>query len=125
MKKDTWVWDQSAGQLWLNDKLISSGYAGRGKGKNNPLMQDARGVGPLPRGMWLIVGAPYDSPNTGKYTIKLRPAPGTNTFGRSEFRIHGDSIKNPGTASRGCIILPPAVRRQIVASGLRDLEVVE
>ncbi|HYE46677.1 MAG TPA: hypothetical protein VEA44_12995, partial [Caulobacter sp.] len=45
--------------------------------------------------------------------------------GRSAFRIHGDSVRAPGTASKGCIILPRAVREAIWRSGDRDLEVVE
>jgi hypothetical protein len=52
------------------------------------------------------------------------PDPGTETFGRGEFRIHGDSIAHPGTASHGCIILPRAVRDAIWRSGDRALEVV-
>jgi hypothetical protein len=52
------------------------------------------------------------------------PDRGTETFGRSEFRIHGDSIAHPGMASHGCIILPRAVRDAIWRSGDRALEVV-
>ena len=66
-----------------------------------------------------------DSPNTGPFTILLEPAPGTDTLGRSAFRIHGDSVRAPGTASHGCIILPRAIRDHIWRSGDRDLEVVE
>lgn len=40
------------------------------------------------------------------------------------FRIHGDSIRAPGTASHGCIILPRAIRDRIWASGDRALQVV-
>jgi len=119
-----WVWDQSAGELRRDGKVVSRGYSGNGRGKNNPSMQAAVGVGPIPRGMWLI-GAPYTSPNTGPYTLALAPMNGTDTLGRNSFRIHGDSIANPGTASHGCIILPRAVRQQIWSSGDRDLQVVE
>ena len=63
--------------------------------------------------------------STGPFTLVLAPAPGTETHGRSAFRIHGDSIRLPGTASHGCIILPRPVREAIWASGDRDLEVVE
>ncbi|MDB5724999.1 MAG: hypothetical protein JWQ16_1753 [Novosphingobium sp.] len=119
-----WVWDQSAGTLSRDDKLVSRGYAGAGRGKNNPAMQDAVGVGPIPRGRWIITTV-RDSPNTGPFTIVLEPAKGTDTRGRSAFRIHGDSVKNPGTASHGCIILPRAIRNQIWASGDRDLVVIE
>ena len=118
------VWDQSAGEMRLDGKLLSRGYAGNGRGKNNPSMQAARNVGPLPRGRWRLTGV-WHSPNTGPFTIILEPEPCTDTLGRSLFRIHGDSIRAPGTASHGCIILPRAARDAIWASGARMLEVIE
>jgi hypothetical protein len=119
-----WLWDQSKGELYRDGAFISSGYSGKGRGKNNPSVQNAVGVGPIPQGDW-IIGSTYVSKNTGPVTIVLNPAPNTNTFGRSAFRIHGDSIKNPGTASRGCIILPRYVREKISKSSDRKLRVVE
>lgn len=125
-----WVWDQSAGELRHNGQLISKGYSGKGRGKNNPSMQHVQGVGPIPRGRYKMVRI-YDSANVGPRTIALDAVdtkPGDDIHqptGRSAFRIHGDSIKAPGTASRGCIILPRAIRLKIWASGDRDLEVVE
>jgi hypothetical protein len=118
-----WTWDQSAGLLSRAGKSWR-GYSGARNGKNKPSMQAAQGVGPIPRGRWTIV-ARKDSPNTGPCTLVLVPDAGTDTCGRSEFRIHGDSIANPGTASHGCIILPRVVRDLIWASGDRALEVVE
>ena len=117
-----WTWDQSAGLLTRAGKSWR-GYSGKGRGKNNPAMQAALGLGPIPQGRWQIVGR-RDSPNTGPCTLVLVPDPGTDTYGRSEFRIHGDSIAHPGTASHGCIILPRAVRDAIWASGDRALQVI-
>ena len=117
-------WDQSAGKLSLDGVFKSSGYSGRDRGKNNPSMQAAKGIGPIPQGLWNITGV-KDSPDLGPVCIILEPAKGTNTFGRSEFRIHGDSIKNPGTASHGCIILPRAIREWIVRSKFTQIRVVE
>jgi hypothetical protein len=119
-----WVWDQSAGKLHHNGQFISNGYAGYGSGKNNPDLQSSVGIGPIPRGQWLITGV-YNSTRTGPFTIALSPKPGTDTCGRSAFRIHGDSISNPGKASHGCIILPRAIRELIWNSGDHSLEVVE
>lgn len=119
-----WLYDQSSGQLFRDGKLISTGYSGNGRGKNNPSLQAARGIGPIPCGNW-IIGKAYGSANTGPYTIKLDPGFNTQTFGRSAFRIHGDSIKNPGTASQGCIILPRKIREQIIASKDTQLMVKE
>jgi hypothetical protein len=117
-----WIWHQSAGLLTRGEKSWR-GYSGAGRGRNNPTLQAAVGIGPIPQGKWTIVDR-HDSPNTGPYTLSLTPEPDTPTFGRSQFRIHGDSIAHPGTASHGCIILPRAVREAIWHSGDRDLAVV-
>jgi hypothetical protein len=117
------AWSQSLGELLLNGELIGDGYSGHGQGVNNPNMQGVPDLGPIPRGNWGI-GDPEDSPNTGPYSIPLYPHPDTQTFGRSEFRIHGDSREHPGQASRGCIILPSPVRERIIASGEKVLTVV-
>lgn len=119
----TWKWDQSAGELTRDGKFVAKGYAGSGRGKNNPAMQAAKGIGPIVCGAWTLTGV-RDSANTGPFTITIEPKPGTDTMGRGDFRIHGDSIANPGTASHGCIILPRNVRERIWASGDRDLVVV-
>jgi hypothetical protein len=56
--------------------------------------------------------------------MNLDPIDETDTFGRSEFRIHGDSISNPGAASHGCVILNRIVRNQISDSGDELLRVL-
>lgn len=117
-------WDQSKGEWTYNGVIFAHGYSGLNLGKNNPAMEAAKGIGPIPEGAWTI-GDHYDSGNTGPFTIMLTPKPGTNTFGRADFRIHGDSLAHPGSASHGCIILPRAIREAIVASGDHDLTVVE
>jgi hypothetical protein len=121
----TWVWDQSTGEMRRDGAVVGRGYAGRDLGKNNPHMQAAVGVGPIPRGRWKLADLRLTGASTGPYTIVLEPCPGTDTCGRSAFRIHGDSIAAPGEASHGCIILGPAIRRRIWESGDHDLEVVE
>lgn len=119
-----WGWRNSTGNLSRDGVIISSGYSGAGRGKNNPVMEAATGVGPIPKGDWNIAGV-HNSPNTGPYTITLEAQPGTDTFGRSAFRIHGDSLKAPGTASHGCIILPRSVREKIIASNDKLLRVLD
>ena len=132
------VYSQSKGELrkfnaevlakgWT---LIGLGYAGNGDGKNDPASETRRAIGPIPRGFWRI-GSPYDSRNTGPLTIpvyKLDANPGDDmdaVTGRSAFRIHGDSIARPGTASKGCIIVNRSVRDAIIASRDEILWVVE
>lgn len=124
----SWVWSQTAGTLTYGGALVSRGYSGAGRGKNNPSLQGVQGVGPIPAGRWLIVNR-YDSKSVGPYALTLHALDGQvddvhAPTGRSAFRIHGDSIRAPGTASRGCIILPRAVRERIWGSGDRQLLVV-
>jgi hypothetical protein len=118
-----WTWDQSKGELLHDGVFIANGYSGAELGKNNPAMQAARGVGPIPRGQWTMTGVENGGP-TGPFTIVLSPCTATDTCGRSAFRIHGDSIAHPGTASHGCIILPRAIRERIWDSLDHVLEVV-
>jgi hypothetical protein len=119
-----WIWDQSAGTLSRNGVIVSKGYSGFKRGKNNPLLQNAKALGPIPQGMWNITNV-YDSANVGPYALVLEPQKETNTFERSAFRIHGDNISNPGNASHGCIILPRKIRELIWKSGDKLLKVVE
>jgi hypothetical protein len=53
--------------------------------------------------------------------MDLTPHAGTNTFGRSAFMIHGDTISHP--ASRGCIVLRRSIREQINSGIDRELVV--
>lgn len=118
-----WRYQQSSGVLSLNGTAVSKGYSGGGRGRNDPAMQGVKGIGPIPRGRWRMT-AVNDSRNTGPFTITLEPEPGTDALGRSEFRVHGDSVTRPGTASRGCIILPRAIRDRLWAAADHVIEVV-
>lgn len=107
-------------------ELIAAGYSGRDtdavQGKNNPVAEGVRDVGPIPRGRYQI-GPVFDSQEHGPVVMRLTPEPGTDTFGRDGFLIHGDSIQMPGTASHGCVILPRPARLAVAASADRELEV--
>lgn len=120
-----WTWDQSAGALTRAGKIEGSGYAGRGRGLNNPTMQAVQGIGPIPAGRWKMTELRLAGASTGPYTIVLEPCPGTDTCGRSAFRIHGDNAAMDHSASHGCVILPRKVREMIWTSGDRDLLVIE
>jgi hypothetical protein len=50
--------------------------------------------------------------------------PSGDTFGRSDFFIHGDNAQLNHSASDGCIILVREIRQQIVDSLDSDLQVV-
>ena len=60
---------------------------------------------------------PIDTETHGPYVIPLKPDPGNQMFGRSGFLCHGDSKKEPGTASLGCIIQNNIVRHGMWESG--------
>lgn len=118
------IYSQASGKLTdENDEVWGYGYSGHGEGKNNPALEGQQDVGPIPRGRWRV-GPPYDSPRTGPYTLGLTAMAGTATFGRADFRIHGDSKDAPGTASHGCIILAHDVRERIENERQDLIEVV-
>lgn len=116
----TWTYSQSTGDLMLDGDFQTRGYSGTGHGRNNPDMQDVQGVGPIPQGTYQI-GQAYDHPHLGLCVMNLEPRSGTNTFGRSLFRIHGNNAEND--ASHGCIVIEPATRRLIAASADTQLRV--
>lgn len=114
---------QRSGELLREGVVVGTGYSGRELGKNNPSFQGVKNTGPIPRGLWHIVGPPFTG--HGPYVLRLVPGNNTETFDRSGFLIHGDSLQKPGTASQGCIVLPRHVRELVWASGGKELEVVE
>ncbi len=118
-----WQYVQLTGEIYRDGTTMGQGYAGRGIGKNNPAMQNEPFVGPLPVGSYLI-GAPIDDVHTGPYTLPLIPDPANEMFGRNLFRIHGDSISDPGNASDGCIVTNKPLRMAIWESTDFMLQVV-
>lgn len=119
-----WEYNQTTGELRHNGVLVGHGYSGAGmnsaSGRNNPALEATPNVGPIPAGEWHI-GAAANSPNTGPNTITIWPV-GHDAHGRTGFRIHGNNTGN--NASHGCIIMPPAVRQQIINSPDPVLNVV-
>jgi hypothetical protein len=120
----TWTYQQSTGVLSREGHVIFRGYSGKGEGYNNAFLEGKPMIGPLPRGKYTIIGHPFHHPHTGIYSMRLKPDSSNHMFGRSGFLIHGDSIKHPGMASDGCIIMPMAIRHKIWNSGDRSIEVV-
>lgn len=114
------IFKQSTGELFdVEGKLLHKGYSGFGIGKNNPAMQGVSNVGPLPIGSYKIEQA-HDSSIHGPLAMRLTPLSGTDTLGRSGFMIHGDSVKDPGTASHGCVIEDRATREAIASFAAND-----
>ena len=118
-----WLWRIASGTIEHNGALIGRGYSGHGDGVNNPSMQAAQDVGPIPCGLYNI-STFFTDLEKGPMVAHLWPKIGTNTFGRSGFMIHGDNSQGNESASHGCIILPHTVREMVRDSGDTDLEVV-
>ena len=119
-----WTYSQSSGELARNGKVYGTGYSGLGADKNVSADQTAVGEGPIPQGAWTI-GPARNDPTLGQHVMALHPGPGTNTYGRDGFFIHGDSFSHPGQASHGCIVLAFALREEISFSNDIDLTVTE
>lgn len=119
-----WTYAQKSGALLQDGRRVATGYSGFDEGKNNPSMQAVVNMGPIPQGDWTIVGPPVNTAGHGPYVLRLDPAPTTDTFTRSGFLMHGDSIESPGCASHGCIIMPRTIRELVWNSGDTELEVI-
>lgn len=124
------VFEQSTGKLFdANAHLLGTGYAGREAGKNNPAMENVKGIGPLPAGNYTGVELFEVHPTVGKYAIRLEPDAATTQkilrYGRDpkSFFMHGDSSEHPGLASHGCIVQQRTVRENFWA-GDRKVQVV-
>jgi hypothetical protein len=107
---EMYKYSQITHKLSCNGAVLGFGYSGTGTGRDNPAMERVANVGPIPRGTYRV-GPAYDDPHLGPCAMHLDPQPGTNTFGRSLFRIHGSNATND--ASHGCIILEPQIRHAI------------
>lgn len=126
-------------------RIIGSGYAGKGEGRNNPILQDVRAGcrliggewvpvegltgndwGPLPQGIYTML-APEDTASHGPYVLWLVPGEGNDMQGRSGFGIHGDEIRNAGKfqASEGCIVVEHSVRQAMWESNDHRLQVIQ
>lgn len=115
---------QSTGRIYRKGSLcpLGIGWAGQGAGKNNPAMQNVKGIGPLPCGLYTF-GKAYKHKKLGPVTMDLTPDPKNKMYGRSAFRIHGfgEDVEH---ASEGCIIQVRPVRELIDKENDRKLRVV-
>ena len=118
----TWTYSQSTGNISRDGVPVGHGYSGHDEGVNNPDMEAVRNVGPIPAGRYAI-GFSYTHATKGPASMNLIPVH-HDAKGRTGFMVHGDNKKMNITASLGCIILAPMIRRDISASRDTDLEVV-
>lgn len=119
----SWEYDVRSRQFTLNGSpRFSAQYAGAEGYKNDPAFECVKNKGPLPRGTYTIL-EPEVNPKTGAYSLRLVPHAGNAMCNRDAFLIHGESGRNPGRASEGCIILGIDMRRAIWESGEHTLVV--
>lgn len=99
-------------------------WSGHGEAHNDPAYERQRGIGPIPAGDYAIGPREYRA-RLGPHVMSLTPINGTETFGRSGFFIHGDSVGDVSwTASDGCVIAPRSTRDCIDAMVDRRLRVI-
>lgn len=118
-----WAFCISAGKITRDGLDCGTAYSGHGEGKNNPKLVAVPNVGPIPPGDYDIGPANDNHPNLGPFVMALTPRKSTNTFGRSAFFIHGDSVSNPGGASHGCICMGRRTRELIDSSNDKIMRV--
>lgn len=129
-----WTYEQKTGRLIdATGTQVGRGYSGwddgdgvpePGEGKNDPKAEGKKNVGPIPRGRWHITHAPFHHPTAGPFVMRVCPIDVPNKYGRDSFMIHGDSLKLPGSASHGCIILSRDLREKVWNSGDHEILVV-
>jgi hypothetical protein len=83
-----------------------------------------RGYFPSMACLWSVFCCYLHTGITGPMTMNLDPQAGTNTFGRTAFRIHGDNPAQNFSASEGCIVAGSdaraAVARTVTQAGGGD-----
>lgn len=118
----TWVYNVKTKKFTLNrEYMFEARYAGAPGYKDNPEHECLVNKGPLPRGRYRIVGVPFTHKKAGRYTLRLEPDAHNKMCGRAGFLIHGDSKKDPGTASNGCIVVDFGFRQKIWDSNDKEI----
>jgi hypothetical protein len=110
------TWSQAEGRLFDDaGTLVATGYAGNGAGLNNPAMQDAENVGPLPCGYYTIGPLIPFHDTVGADVMALTPDPENEMFGRKDFFMHGVNPEDNHSASEGCPVVPIRAERIAVS----------
>lgn len=119
-----WTFEIASGKLFDdNGMLLDKAYSGFGKDKDIPQDENVPNMGPIPPGYYTF-GEVENSSTHGPFAIPLIPDVDNQMFGRSGFMIHGDSILDPGDASKGCIITSLNARTTMYGSEDHRLHVV-
>jgi len=98
----------------------SRGYSGQPLYRNNPSTAAVPNAGTIPSGTYNVTGSSqFLNGRPHANVISLEPQNGTEVYGRNSFRMHSDyaNRSRTGTASNGCIITDPSLRRGVVNNG--------
>jgi len=109
-------YSQTTGHITSDDgTLITTGWSGRGDGKNNPGYEDVVCTGPLPKGLYWVQPWEAQHPGLGPMVAYLRPDHINEMFGRGSFYIHGPAMDKAkyGQESKGCIVIPRPGREAV------------
>lgn len=88
-------------------------------GYNNPKFDYLSCVGPIPEGLYIIKGPPFDHPERGPYCLRLEPYKINEMYGRSGFLVHGKPLppRDIRTGSDGCMCADHDTRMKMFQSG--------
>ena len=119
----SWNYSQATGRLTDPAGAFAGvGYSGQPPYVNDGAAENIACKGPIPCGMWEVVGA-EDSPTLGPLTLILSPDAATRSkvlgYGRDPdtFRMHGERLEPPpGFASDGCLVQIRTVRLSVYQS---------
>ena len=113
----SWEYSQASGVLNFYGNFEWVGYSGDRMALNDAVFEGDPFTGPIPKGRYrMSVGF---LPGRMPPVLELTPV-GHSALGRSGFFIHGDNHNLNGTASKGCIILPPKVRKKMLQNLVKD-----
>ena len=123
------IYSQTKGTVTGPKGQLGKGWAGNGKGKNNPALQELSCVGPLPQGLYTIRWLSDEEAtqhHLGPMIAQLTPDKSNKMFGRDAFYIHGPAVDpmKYGQESKGCIVLIRPDRLSVKNSGDNRLQVV-
>jgi hypothetical protein len=116
-----WTYQQTAHSILRPDGslLTDTAYSGHGVGLNNPSLQSVPDIGPIPQGEYTL--SPFFThPRLGNLCARFMPKPGSTTYGRSGFDLHGDNQYRNHTASEGCVVVDKPYRLEISHSNDTD-----
>jgi hypothetical protein len=121
----SWTYQQSTGILRDRRGVVAGvGYSGIGACRNFPAAQTLANQGPIPQGLWDVIGPPEDTVEDGPYVLRLQPYIDNKSFDRDGFLIRGESAQSLGMVSTRGIVMALVVRREIWESNDHVLEVI-